>query len=194
MLDRPELFSEFDPETGMIAGVAPVERRLSAMRGYFVDEAAFEAVLAQGDPLLYTVSSVELQDLEGALWHTVACIYPGKIGDEYFMTKGHYHAWRPASEYYIGLRGQGLMLLEDEQTGASRSVALTPNGIVYVPGHTAHRTINVGDEPLTYLNVYSYKAGHEYGPIAERNFNQIVVEIDGAPTVIARDEYEKKHR
>ena len=190
----PDLFSEFDPETGTIPGVTPIERRLSAMRGSFADEAAFEAALAQGDPLLYTVSSVELEDLEGALWHTIACIYPGKIGDEYFMTKGHYHAWRPASEYYIGLRGQGLMLLEDEETGASQTVPLTPNGVVYVPGHTAHRTMNVGAEPLTYLNVYSYKAGHDYGAIAERNFYQVVVDIDGTPTTIARDEYARTSR
>ena len=187
----PELFSEFDPGTGTIPGVTPVERRLSAMRGCFADEAAFEAALAQGDSLLYIVSSVELEELEGALWHTIACIYPGKIGDEYFMTKGHYHAWRPASEYYIGLRGQGLMLLEDDETGSSRTVPLTPNGIVYVPGHTAHRTMNVGDEALTYLNVYSYKAGHDYGAIAERNFAQVVVDIDGTPTVLPRAEYGK---
>jgi glucose-6-phosphate isomerase len=190
----PDLFSQFDPITGRIPGVIPVERRLSAMDGYFADEAAFDVALAQGDPLLYTVASVEPEDAEGALWYAIGCIYPGKIGDEYFMTKGHYHAWRPASEYYIGLRGQGLMLLEDEGTGASRTVPLTPNSGVYVPGHTAHRTMNVGDEPLTYLGIYSCKAGHDYGAIAERNFYQVVVDVNGRPTMIARDEYEKASR
>ncbi len=187
----PELFSEFDPETGTIAGVTPVERRLSAMRGYFADEAAFEAALAQGDALLYTVAAVEPETTEGALWYTIACIYPGKIGDEYFMTRGHYHAWRPASEYYFGLRGQGLMLMEDEAVGASRIVPLTPNSGVYVPGHTAHRTMNVGFEPLIYLCVYSCKSGQDYGSIAERNFNQVVIDIDGTPTMIPRVDFGK---
>jgi len=43
------------------------------------------------------------------------------------------------------------MLLEDLLTGESRMVPLRPQGVVYVPGHTAHRTVNVGKAPLTYL-------------------------------------------
>jgi glucose-6-phosphate isomerase len=29
-------------------------------------------------------------------------LMPGKVGAEYFMTKGHIHAWRPAAEVYLG--------------------------------------------------------------------------------------------
>jgi glucose-6-phosphate isomerase len=80
------------------------------------------------------------------------------------------------------------MLLEDEATGESRMVDLLPNGVVYVPGHTAHRTMNVGDTPLTYLGIYPAKAGHDYASIAEKNFNSIIVERDGKPTLIPRSE------
>ena len=188
----PSHFSAYDSITGTIPGRTPTRRLLSDMRGYFADEKAYEAALAQSDALLYTVTAVETQTADGALWCAIGCIYPGKIGREYYMTKGHYHAWRPASEYYIGLRGNGLMLLEDEATGESDTVSLIPDSAVYVPGHTAHRTINVGEEPLTYLGIYSYKAGHDYGAIAERNFHQIVVEIDGTPTMIRRDDYHQQ--
>lgn len=194
MFSFPELFSEFDPEIGTISGVRPVERRLSAMVGLYADTEAFKAKLAQSDPVLYTVAAVEPETTEGALWYTVVCIYPGKIGDEYFMTRGHYHAWRPASEYYFGLRGQGLMLMEDEASGTSRTAPLTPNSGVYVPGHTAHRTMNVGNEPLTYLCVYSCKSGQDYGSIAEHNFRQVVIDINGTPTMIPRADYEKLER
>lgn len=182
-----DLLTQFDPATGTIPGVTPTERRLSDMRGSFVDNAAFEAALTEGDRVLYTTSSFEPESVEGALWLTVVCIHPGKIGDEYIQTKGHVHAWRPASEYYVGLRGQGLMLLEDEATGENLSVPLTPDSVVYVPGRTAHRTVNVGDEPLTYLCFYPWKAGHDYGAIAERNFRHVVVDVDGTPKVIERD-------
>ncbi len=112
---------------------------------------------------------------------------PGKIGREYYLTKGHFHAWRPAAEVYLGLRGHGLMLLEDERE--SRVVPLMPQTAVYVPGHTAHRTINTGDEPLIYLGVYPAGAGHDYAAIAERNFRTVVVEANGQPVLLDRAAY-----
>ena len=121
----------------------------------------------------------------------VGLIMPGKIGREYFMTKGHLHAWRPAAEFYFGLSGDGVMLLEDELTGESRLVPLRPHHAVYVPGHTAHRTINTGHAPLTYLGVYPAKAGHDYGAIAKRNFRCVVIERDGQPALIERDSISK---
>lgn len=54
---------------------------------------------------------------------------------------------------FSGLSGEGVMLLEDEAT-ESRLVPLRPHHAVYVPGHTAHRTMNTGTVPLTYLGVY----------------------------------------
>jgi glucose-6-phosphate isomerase len=114
---------------------------------------------------------------------------PGKIGKEYFMTKGHLHSWRPAAEVYIGLSGEGVMLLEDESAGESHMVELRPNGVVYVPGHTAHRTMNVGSTPLTYLGVYPARAGHNYSSIAQKNFRCVIIERDGKPTMIERKDF-----
>lgn len=185
----PSHLSVFDATNGTVSGHSPTRRLLSDIRGYFVDVEAYENALALGDVLLYTVTPIETQTTAGALWYATGCIYPGKIGQEYFMTKGHFHAWRPASEVYVGLRGTGLMLLEDEKSGESQALPLTPDSAVYVPGHTAHRTINVGDVPLTYVGIFPCKAGHDYGAIAERNFHHIVVEAGGAPTVIPRAEY-----
>jgi glucose-6-phosphate isomerase len=111
---------------------------------------------------------------------------PGKIGDEYFMTKGHLHAWRPAAEYYFGLTGEGVLLLEDEATGESRMLPLRPNAVVYVPGRTAHRTMNVGRAPLTYLGVYPARAGHDYSSMAKKNFRCVVVERNGGPVLEER--------
>ena len=113
---------------------------------------------------------------------------PGKVGAEYHLTRGHLHAWREAAEIYIGLTGNGLMLLEGEG-GADAAVPLTANSIVYVPGHTAHRTVNIGTEPLRYLGIYHAKAGHDYAAIAQNNFRQVVIEQGGQPTVLQRKDW-----
>ena len=173
----------------MLEGATSSQRRLSELQGCFEDSAAFEARLREGDSILYSVSSIEPAHGDGQLHYGLGVLAPGRIGGEYFMTRGHLHAWRPAAEVYVGLSGDGAMLLEDEQTGESRLVPLVANSIVYVPGHTAHRTINTGDTPLTYIGIYPAAAGHDYGAIASRNFRKAVVAVDGKPALVDRADY-----
>ncbi|MDE3067517.1 MAG: cupin domain-containing protein [Verrucomicrobiota bacterium] len=189
MLSPSKILSRFNPATGEVPGARMVKRHLSSLRGCFADGAAFQAALAQQDPLIYTVATVTPADGEGDLHCGVGFIMPGKIGGEYFMTRGHLHAWRDAAEYYIGLAGEGVILLEEEATGEGRMVELRPNGAVYVPGRTAHRTMNTGATPLTYLGVYPAKAGHDYGTIAKKNFRCVVIEREGRPVMVARKDF-----
>ena len=183
-----QLLSRYDPSTAQIAGATPTLRYLADLKGCFADASAYEAALRAGNPLVYSVASVEPAGGDGDLHYALARLMPGRIGSEYFMTKGHYHAWRSAAEFYFGLSGEGLMLLQDETTGASRIIELRPQTAVYVPGHTAHRTMNVGSTPLTYLGVYPAKAGHDYGAIAKTNFKCVVIEREGRPALVERKE------
>lgn len=187
MTDLDGLLKELDLESGTIEGMPAQVRRLSDLRGYYRDSRAFEEAVTREDVVAYRVCSVEPANGDGQLHFGLGILYPGKIGDEYYLTKGHYHEKRGAAEVYIGLKGQGAMLLECETTGESRLVSLSANQVVYVPGHTAHRTVNTGEEPLVYLGVYPWDAGHDYGSIAERNFNKIVVDRDGQPTLLDRN-------
>jgi glucose-6-phosphate isomerase len=182
-LNVDALLGRFDPQAGTLAGAKRVERRLSDLKGAFLDEAAYAAACAEGDPLVYSVEAIEPGSGDGDLHYGVGLIQPGRIGREYFMTKGHLHRWREASELYIGLGGKGVMLLEDEATGESRMLPLEPGMAVYVPGHTAHRTANVGDKPLTYIGVFPARAGHDYGA----NFRFAIVDEGGEPRMIRRD-------
>lgn len=181
-----DLLSRLNPQTGEIEGAPLLRRYLSDLRGCFFDQQAYGASLAAGNPLIYTVASKELADGPGDLHFGIGRIMPGRVGAEYYLTKGHLHARREAAELYLGLAGDGLMLLEDEATGESHLIALKPNQAVYVPGHTAHRTINVGAEPLVYLGVYPAQAGHDYAPIAERNFRKVVLERNARPVLLDR--------
>lgn len=178
----------FDPTSAQIEGASWTERRLSQLRGCFADTGAYNAALEHEDPLVYSVSSLEPAKDAGDLHIGLGQIMPGRVGSEYFLTRGHLHAWREAAEIYIGLSGEGMMLLEVEG-GEASSLPLTANSIVYVPGHTAHRTINVGASPLTYLGIYPALAGHDYAAIASNNFRQVVVEQSGRAVVMNRQEW-----
>ena len=81
-----------------LPGVVPthydhhITRRLSEMAGYYADEGAFAAALAEKDEVLYEVYEIRRPERAGELLHGVSIVHPGKIGDEYYMTKGHFHA------------------------------------------------------------------------------------------------------
>lgn len=187
LLDTADLLAQIDIERGTVGGGKLIKRHLSDLRGCYRDPAAFNAVLATSNPLVYSVSGVEPAMGAGDLHYGLGVIHPGMVGDEYFLTKGHLHTWREAAEVYIGLAGEGAMLLEDEGTGASRLLPLAANGVVYVPGHTAHRTMNTGDVPLVYVGVYPARAGHDYGALAEKNFRHVVVKRNGTPYLMERN-------
>jgi glucose-6-phosphate isomerase len=181
-----QLLARFNPTTGEITGKPATPRHLSDLRGCFYDNQAYETALQAGDPLLYTVASVEPGQGQGDLHLGLGRIMPGRVGSEYYMTKGHLHAWREAAEIYIGLSGDGMMLLEEETSGESVIVSLRPNEMVYVPGFTAHRTMNIGTAPLVYLGVYPAKAGHDYAAIAHRNFRKVLIDRNGKPVLLDR--------
>lgn len=184
MLEKFKILSHaYAAASGEMSEGTTTERRLGDLAGYFADEAAYTDALEEENRLLYRVSAIEPAHDVGDLHCGLGVLYPGKIGREYHLTKGHLHATRGASEIYIGLSGEGCMLLEDEVSGESRLEPFGAGRIVYVPGHTAHRTINTGEVPLSYFGVYPADAGHDYGVIAERNFLKVVVEENGRPTL-----------
>lgn len=185
----PPLGLPYHISDASVAGYPAAQRWLSQLSGCFVDAAAYQSRLAQGDTLVYQVANVETASGDGQLHYGLGQLMPGLVGDEYYLTRGHIHTWREAAEVYICLRGSGVMLLEDIQTDACHAVALTPEQVVYVPGHTAHRTVNVGEEPLVYWGVLSSQAGHDYAYVQAHNFQQVVVCREGRPVVMHRTDY-----
>ena len=189
MIPLAQLASRINISAGTIEGCPVTRRTLSQMKGLFVDTDACGAILRTGDPLLYTVSTCQCGSGPGELHCGLGVIQPGLVGDEYYMTRGHFHMKREAPEIYIGLRGSGLMLMQSPDGTASRTAEITGECLVYVPGHTAHRTINTGDEPLVYLGIYPADAGHDYASLSERNFTDVVIRQGGRPAVAVRSTY-----
>ena len=152
-----------------------LERRLSAMRGQFLDDAAYHKLAAENDPILYEVYEISRPEVAGELIHGISILHPGKVGDEYFMTKGHFHTILETSEIYYCLQGQGVMVMETPE-GNWAIEELIPGNVLYVPPRWAHRSVNTGDLDLITFFAYPGNAGHDYGTIETQGYRKVVVE------------------
>jgi glucose-6-phosphate isomerase len=175
---------DFDLHTGLSTTASTLKRRLSDMKGLFHDTDAYEAQLAEDDVLVYEFHDMGVDAKESEVAYGTSITYPGKVGDEYHMTKGHFHTVLDTAEVYYCLRGQGFMLMENPE-GDVEIQPLSPGEAVYVPGRYAHRSINTHpDEPLITFFAFPGHAGHDYGTIETRGFRKLVVERNGKPEVI----------
>ncbi|MCK6905628.1 glucose-6-phosphate isomerase family protein [Enterobacter pseudoroggenkampii] len=152
--------------TGALAGGPLIRKttRLADLPGIFANSEAWKC----GDPQqsVYDVDVLGSPVGEGALFVGVTHLHAGRVGDEFFMTRGHFHARREQGEVYFGLRGMGLLLLQTE-AGDARLEQVTAGSVHNIPPFTAHRLINTGSETLSSLAVWSSIAGHDYAALAE---------------------------
>lgn len=161
---------------GASGGVDPAgvvsERRLSDLRGLFRDAAALERAVGEGDEVVYRVVAAPVPEVEGEVPFSVTTIEAGRVGDEFYMTRGHAHP-EPQGELYFGLSGRGVLLMYDGEE--VRWVEMRPGVAGYIPPGWAHRTANVGEEPFRFLAVYPGSAGHDYAIVAEGGMGARVV-------------------
>ena len=161
-----------------------IKRTLSSMHGQYLDAAAFEIMLGLEDTLLYEVLEVKRPEIAGELLQGVSILHPGKVGDEYFMTKGHFHTVLETGEVYYCRNGHGYMVMETPE-GDWAVEELFPGRVLYVLPRWAHRSVNVDPtQDLVTFFVYPGNAGHDYGTIEEQGFRKLIVERDGQPTII----------
>ena len=174
----------FDLATGLSGECESTKRHLSRMAGMYRDDGALRAMVEAGDPLVYEFYELKLPQTPGDLLFGTSICYPGKVGDEYFMTKGHFHEILETAEVYYTLSGQGYMLMETPE-GAWRAEALSPGRALYVPPRWAHRSVNTGGEPLVTFFVFRSDAGHDYGTIEHKGYRRLIVEgPDGRPQIV----------
>lgn len=153
-----------DPTAGPL-----VTRYLGDMRGMY------QQPIEDVDRLVYEVHYVETPVTSSDLAACTTILYPGKVGDEFHMTKGHYHAVRDRAEIYFTLSGQGELVLALED-GSHETLPMRPGSADYIPGHWAHRSVNTGNEPLVFFAVYIADAGYDYGTIEEEGFPVVLTD------------------
>ncbi len=153
-----------------------IVRRLSQMRGMYLDQAAYEAALAQEDRVIYEVFEIRRPEAAGELPCGISVVHPGKIGGEFYMTKGHFHAVLETSKSSYCLQGEGFMILENPEGEPSVEV-LSPGRVLYIPPRWAHRSVCTSrQEDLATFFAYPGNAGHDYGTIEKQGFRKLVLD------------------
>lgn len=105
--------------------------RLSDMAGRYADRAAEQELLNQSDPLIYRADEILAPETRGELHTSVTVVFPGKVGDEYFMSKGHYQVDDAAVKVYLAVAGTGYMLMQNAD-GDTMEVPMAPGTIASV--------------------------------------------------------------
>jgi glucose-6-phosphate isomerase len=175
------LFPEGVSIDGVTGAVDPATsryfKRLSELTGFFQDRAALDQAIAEeNDPVVYEV--IDYRKSESDLCFGTTIMSPGKVGAEYYMTRGHFHQRRDRGEAYYTQSGEGLLLLES-RSGETRTVELRPGVCAFIPPDWAHRSINTGAAKLVFVWFCATDAGHDYGEILERGMRKLVIERDG---------------
>ncbi len=177
---------QIDWRTGALSGERVVcsIKKLSQLKRLFLHP----EIAAGMDPetLVYRVEywlPVAEGTTGGLFWGTTV-IEPGKVGDEFFMTHGHFHAVRDRAEFYATIRGEGALILMGED-GRTRFEPMRPGSLHYIPGSTAHRVANTGSEPLVFAGCWPSDAGHDYTAIQKTGFSARLLDVEGQPTLVS---------
>ena len=166
-----------------------IQRRLSALKGQCMDQEAYRSMLAEEDSLVYEVYEIKRPEVAGELLLGVSVIHPGRIGREYFMTKGHYHTVLDTAEVYYCLRGEGYMVMQTPD-GDTSVESLAPGKVLYIPPRWGHRSVCTSpQEDLVTFFAYPGNAGHDYGTIEQLGFRKLVVEGENGPEIIDNPRY-----
>jgi glucose-6-phosphate isomerase len=171
-----------DFNTGVFVGKKPAsERTLGQIASIYRDPSAITPALA--DKAVYRIYGDGGPDeAEPRLVRATTVLYSGNVGDEYFMTRGHYHVNPARGELSIVLGGQGLMMCT--RGGEPWVEGMFPGSLHDVPGDVAHRAVNTGKKPLVFLTVWLADCGHNYEAIARDGFGGRVVRTLDGPKLV----------
>jgi len=177
-----------DGKTGEVTpSTSRYSKKLSDLRGFFHDPKALESKIAQeGDATVYEVIDYRHEESDLAFGTTI--MWPGKVGEEYYLTRGHFHVRRECGEAYYTQSGAGLLLLESRE-GETRTVDMKPGVCTFIPPDWAHRSINTGPEKLIFTWFCATDAGHEYGEIQKRGMRKLVIDQDGKSVLADNPNY-----
>ncbi len=159
-------------------------RKLKDIAGIYLQVDGFDAM--DGEQTAYSVQAWMPVDegTPGGLFFGASTIYPGKVGNEYFMTKGHFHSQSDRAEFYWGIEGQGMLIMMDRDRN-TWAEEVFPGSLHYIGGEVAHRLANTGNDKLIVGACWPSDAGHDYEEIAQNGFSARLIEKDGKPRLQA---------
>jgi len=168
--------SHLELESGKIGSNANCwDRKLSEMTEIYDQENINNQLDISGNTIVYRVYEHELPYEKGHLIPVTTILYPGRVGNQFFMTKGHYHENRGTAEVYLILNGEGVLTMQTED-GQHQEIEFSTEDLLYIPPFWAHRMVNTSiSDPLIFYGIYPADAGHDYQTIVETGFKKKVI-------------------
>lgn len=137
---------------------------------------------------------------------------PGKVGDEYIKTYGHYHVGKLDETYWI-LFGEGVVLVQkravdasgnpiDDEIEQAYAVSVNPGDAIFIPAEWGHLVANISptyfvtadDSPVNFNEVDPVSLpGHaDYEAVKRmQGFCYYIVEKDGKPVLVKNEKYKR---
>ena len=165
------------------AGIETSIKTLGQLGGLFLDQAAWRAADSETEVYRVRFWRPVPDGTPGGLFWGTTFLQPGLVGNEYFMTHGHFHAQMDRAEFYATLRGTGALILMSED-GQTWLQDMHPGSVHYIPGRLAHRVANTGSEPLVFVASWPSDAGHDYARISAAGFGKRLLQRDGIPCLV----------
>jgi len=175
----------FFPESWFLKGegIIASEKRMKDLTGIFEDTSA--ALSIDPEILVYRVQAhlPVPENTLGGLFLGTTTIQPGRVGEEYYMTRGHFHSKSDRGEYYWCMHGTGMLIMmsADRITHAEK---MFRGSLHYINKNTAHRVANTGLVPLIFGACWPSDAGHDYKSIERTGFSARLKEKNGIPCLI----------
>ncbi len=174
-----------DLQTGIFDGVEPQSRRtVGDIASIFRDRHAVNSL--DNAILVYETFGCP-GEVEGSarLLYATTVLQPGMVGDEFFMTRGHFHTNPDRGELMLTLKGTGALVLMDRERNAWIE-PMEPGSMHDIDGRHAHRVVNTGSEPLVFFVSWMSDCGHDYASIAEKGFSKILISTSSGPEIVDR--------
>lgn len=183
-----------------MAGMAPFTTLLDLTRGRLDPERRattrtlsdltgfFRAEPPAADEVVYRVFGIPAPETNSDLLCSTTVLEPGHVDGEYYMTKGHFHVQRDRAEIYMTLSGDGRLVMATED-GRYAVEPMRRGTVNYIPGGWAHRSVNVGNEPLVFFATYIGDAGHDYATIERRGFPIVIRRGENGPRIEKNSSY-----
>ncbi|MBI4040088.1 hypothetical protein HY389_01905 [Candidatus Daviesbacteria bacterium] len=122
--------------------------------------------------------------IHGEGGQNVTVLTPGKNGNEFNKTYGHFHNYTGIEIYHV-VYGVGVLIMQrNDEAGEAKEVKVVPlraGQTVEIPAGYGHALINVGKTYLVVVdNAPNTPKAHDYGPVKEKHgFAYYVVDKKG---------------
>ncbi|MEK7565728.1 MAG: glucose-6-phosphate isomerase family protein [Patescibacteria group bacterium] len=120
----------------------------------------------------------------------ITVLMPGKIGQEYTKTFGHYHKDDSPEKYEI-LLGEGIFMLQSRQN-ETQTISFKKGDIIEIPAGFGHCLINTGSSSVVTIDNANAQI-NDYEPIRQKHGMAVyIIEENGQPKLVKNPAYVTK--